>query len=113
MNLFIGNLPINATELDLCQMLRLSKTGSNRRLRIFKKSARDGRMRRFGLLYLESGRDMQKLLERNRAAELHGQRLEVREFMARAVGNERRAVNWRQREWSNPERRLSERRASQ
>lgn len=113
MNLFIGNLPINATEVDLCAVLRLSKTDSNRRLRIFKKPARDGRTRRFGLLYLDSGKDLQKLLERNRSAELHGQRLEVREFVPRAVGNERRAVNWRQREWSNPERRFNERRASQ
>ena len=111
MNLFIGNLPINATEPDLCQLLRLSKS-ADRRLRIFKKLARDGRTRRFGLVYLESGKDLQRMLERNRSAELHGQRLEVREFVPRAVGNERRALDWRQREWTHPERRLAERRAS-
>lgn len=111
MNLFIGDLPINATEGDLCRLLQLRQRDVARRLRIFKKAARDGHTRRFGLLHVAAGTDLRKLLDRGRGLELHGQRLNVREFVPRAVGNERRALDWRQRRWPHPERRQAERRA--
>lgn len=112
MNLFIGNLPSSATEGDLCALLRMPQIEATRRLRIFKKADRTGRTLRFGLVYVASDADLRKMLERNRDAQLNGQRLNVREFMPRAVGNERRAVNWRSHRWPYPERRLNERRAN-
>lgn len=112
MNLFIGNLPSSTTEGDLCALLRLSQREATRRLRIFKKADRAGRVRRFGIVHVETDADLRKLLDRNRSAELQGQRLDVREYMPRATGNERRAVDWRSRPWPHAERRVSERRAN-
>lgn len=112
MNLFIGNLPSGATEDDLCAMLRLPSSDAARRLRIFKKSDRQGHTLRFGLLHVESATDLRKMLQRNRDAQLNGQRLQVHEFVPRAAGNERRAVNWRSRSWPHAERRATERRAN-
>ncbi len=112
MNLFIGNLPINATEGDLYQLLNLSRGEGARRLRIFKKPARDGRTSRFGLLYVETTADLRKFLKRARDAILNGQTLSVREYVPRAIGNERRAVNWRERNWTHSERRRTERRSN-
>ncbi|MFP5507033.1 MAG: hypothetical protein ACLGH6_12610 [Gammaproteobacteria bacterium] len=110
MNLFIGNLPSGATEGDLRALLRLPP--SDRRLRIFKKSDRHGQMLRFGLVHVGSDTDLRKLLQRYRDARLNGQPVQVREFVPRAAGNERRAVNWRSRPWPHAERRKAERRAA-
>lgn len=112
MNLIIGNLPSQATESDLGRLLRLPKADQARRLRIFKKTAPNGQTRRFGLVYIPSAGDLRKLKARAQGAELHGHRLSVREFLPRAVANERRALNWRQVEWRYPERRARERRAA-
>lgn len=110
MNLFIGNLPSGATEGDLRALLRLPT--SDRRLRIFKKSDREGHTLRFGLVHVTSDADLRKLLQRHRDARVNGQPVQVREFVARAAGNERRAMNWRARPWPHVERRKSERRAA-
>ena len=112
MNLFIGNLPSKATEQDLCALLRLSQRDAERRLRIFKKADRAGRTLRFGIVHVNTDADLRRLLDRNRHAELQGQRLSVREYVARAAGNERRAVDWRTRAWPHAERRVAERRAN-
>lgn len=112
MNLFIGNLPSKVTEQDLCALLRMSGHEAQRRLRIFKKADRAGRTLRFGIVHVSTDADLRKLLDRNRNAQLQGQRLSVREYVARAAGNERRAVDWRTRAWPHAERRMSERRAN-
>lgn len=112
MNLFIGNLPSGATEGDLRAMLRLSLSDAGHRLRIFKKPDRQGHTLRFGLVHIESAAELRKMLQRNRDAEMNGQPLQVREFLPRAAGNERRAVNWRSRPWPHAERRMAERRAN-
>lgn len=112
MNLFIGNLPSRATERDLCAVLRLSQREARGRMRIFKKADRAGHTLRFGIVHVDSDADLRKLIDRNRHAELQGQRLSVREFVPRAAGNERRAIDWRSRSWPHAERRLAERRAN-
>jgi RNA recognition motif-containing protein len=112
MNLFIGNLPSKATEQDLCALLNLSEHEAQRRLRIFKKADRAGHTLRFGIVHVETDADLRKMLDRNRRAEMQGQRLDVREYVPRAAGNERRSVGWRMRSWPHLERRVSERRAN-
>lgn len=112
MNLFIGNLPVTATEGDLLSLLRLPREDATRRLRIFKRADRKGSTQRFGLVYVESDADLRKMLARSRDAQLDGQRLNVREYYSRAAGNERRALNWRSRTWLHAERRSSERRSA-
>lgn len=112
MNLFIGNLPSRTTERDLCALLQLSQREAQGRMRIFKKSDRAGRMLRFGIVHVDSDNDLRKLIDRNRNAELQGQRLSVREFVPRAAGNERRAIDWRSKPWPHAERRIAERRAN-
>jgi RNA recognition motif-containing protein len=110
MNLFIGNLPSTTTEGDLRALLRLAPEQAARRLRIFKRPDRNGHTLRFGLVHAESDADLRRMLDQGRRAELNGQRLNVREFVPRAVGNERRAVDWRSRRWPYAERRQAERR---
>lgn len=112
MNLFIGNLPSQATEQGLSSLLRMSPREAQGRLRIFKKADRTGRTLRFGIVHVASDSELRKLLNRNRSAQMLGQSLDVREFLPRAVSNERRSVDWRSRLWTQPERRVSERRAS-
>lgn len=112
MNLFIGNLPSKATEQELSALLRLSPREAQGRLRIFKKADRAGRPLRFGIVHVASDNDLRKMLDRNRSAEMLGQRLDVHEYLPRAVSNERRALDWRSRPWTQPERRVSERRIS-
>ena len=112
MNLFIGNLPSTATEGDLSALLRLEPAQATRRLRIFKRPDRSGHTLRFGLVHVDSAADLRRMLQRGRDAELKGRRLDLREYVPRAIGNERRAVDWRNHRWPYVERRLSERRAA-
>ncbi len=112
MNLFIGNLPSKVTEQELSALLHMPEGEAQKRLRIFKKADRAGRTLRFGIVHVDNATDLRKFLDRNRSAELLGQQLDVREYMPRAIGNERRAVDWRTRSWPHAERRASERRAN-
>lgn len=109
MEIHIGNLPPQATVSDLNNLFGLPANPSQ--CRVFKKQGRDGRVFHYGLAIIRPDAAAQRLIERYRNASLSGKRLEVREFQARRIGNERRALNWRIKPWNGSERRKVERRA--
>jgi RNA recognition motif-containing protein len=110
MEIHIGNLPPQATVSDLNNLFRLPANPSQ--CRVFKKQGKDGRVFHYGLAIIRPDAAAQRLIERYRNASLDGKRLEVREFQARRIANERRALNWRTKPWNGGERRKLERRAA-
>ncbi|MGA7801611.1 MAG: RNA-binding protein [Gammaproteobacteria bacterium] len=110
MLIFVGDLPKGATEQDLWQLGRVADGAG--RVRIFKKPGSDGHMLRYGLLQVESDTAARRVMDRLRLARLEGGSLRVRPFVDRhASANERRAIDWRARPWTGPERRQGERRS--
>ena len=105
----IGNLPPQTTVGDLNQLFGFPANPPQ--CRIFKKQIHDGRVLFYGLAIVRPDTAGQRLIERYRGASLNGVRLEVRQFIPRRIGNERRALNWRTKPWHGPERRRSERRS--
>ncbi len=107
MVIFLGNLPVDATEAGVCALARLP---ANSHVRIIKKKARDGSMLRFGLIQLEQDKQAHKIIRRLNDRKYLGNRLVAREYHLRVTGNERRRVDWRQVSWDLAERRGRERR---
>ncbi len=54
--------------------------------------------------------DADRLIQDMAGLSCYGRLLDVREFIHRSYSNERRALNWREKPWHKPERRVSERR---
>jgi uncharacterized protein YhdP len=109
MVIFLGNLPAEAGERDLCQMARLP---AGTHLRILKKKNRDGEIIRYGLIHVETEHVSRKILHRLRQFYYQDQEITVREYSHRVSSNERRRLDWRERSWHRLERRRSERRSS-
>jgi len=57
--------------------------------------------------------DAERLIQDMAGMSCYGRVLDVREFTHRTYGNERRALDWREKSWDQPERRVAERRKSQ
>lgn len=108
MEIHIGNLPPQATVSDLNNLFGFSANPPQ--CRVFKKQGRDGRVFNYALAFIRPDAAGERLLSRHRNANLNGVRLNVREYTPRRVGNERRALNWRSKVWTAPERRNLERR---
>ena len=108
MVIFIGNLPVQATEAGMCELARLP---AGTHLRVIKKRSRDGEPVRFALVQVDDARQARKLIARLQGRTCHGHKLVVREYQPRVAGNERRRVNWRQLPWDGEERRWEERRS--
>ncbi len=64
----------------------------------------------FALVTIPKDRVGEKAVRKLNLKVLNGRRVLVREFQHRSGGNDRRAVGWRYRAWSRPERRQHERR---
>jgi len=107
MEIFVGNLPQDATEHELNNLFKGYKHSA---FRIITKRGDNGRPFRFGLGEIRPERAAQKAIKRLNTHPLRGHRLVVREFFYRATGNERRSLNWRAKPWDGPERRGVERR---
>ena len=109
MEIFIGNLPMNASVVELRRLF--GEAGRNARFRLYKKLYPDGAISCFGQADVEPERAAQSLLMRLNAAQLQGQSLEVRLLIERSYSNERRAPWWMGRPWDSVERRRVDRRA--
>ena len=107
MVVFIGNLPKQAVEKDLCQIARLAAAA---RVRIFKKKSRSGDVYRFALVPVNNDRQARRLAKRIQGFLWHGHRLVARVYRQRKAVNEQRRVDWRAQSWSRDERRRCERR---
>lgn len=109
MVIFLGNLPMEASEAGVCGLARLP-TGAH--VRIIKKKAHDGSMVRFGLIQLDQDKQAHKIIRRLNDRKYLGCRLVAREYNLRVTGNERRRVDWRKVTWDLAERRGTERRTA-
>jgi hypothetical protein len=109
MVVLVGNLPKQAAEKDLCQMLRIP---AGKRVRIIKKSSRSGLVQRFALVPVEGDHQARKLIKRAQGMDWQGQKLIAHEYQHRTGANERRRIDWRSHVWSGIERRQDERRSS-
>jgi len=56
--------------------------------------------------------EAEQLIQEMQNVSCYGQVLDVREFIHRSYCNERRALNWRDKQWHGTERRVTERRKS-
>lgn len=110
--LFIGNLPRLARESELTDVFRLSPFDKHR-VRIVNKLTREGQMVRFGLFQPASDQEANRWIQKSGKVGLNGTFLQIREFVKRVAGNDRRRPEWRSLAWPHAERRVSERRAQQ
>lgn len=107
MVVFIGNLPKQAVEKDLCQIARVAAAAP---VRIFKKTSRCGDVHRFALVPVGNDRQARRLVNRIHGFLWHGHRLVARIYRQRTAASEQRRVDWRTQSWSRDERRMCERR---
>ncbi len=109
MIVFIGNLPPVFTNNHLGDLARIVSGTHHRIIKVHDDS---GDIQRYGLIYLESGRDARQLINSLNGFDCQGQALEVREYQHRAACNERRRLDWRTIPWNGVERRRGERRST-
>ena len=107
MVVFVGNLPKQAAEKDLCQIARLAPTTP---VRIFRKKSRGGDIQRYALIPNGNGKQARRVINRLHGFLWFGHRLVARNYCQRTAANEQRRVDWRSQHWDGVERRQRERR---
>lgn len=110
MEVFVGNLNNTVSFRDLALLLKDFKKPQ---IKLVEKAQADGVMLRYAVVTFDSARLAKKAINRFHTHELRGQPLVMREFVYRSYVNERRALDWRNRPWSGPERRRTDRRKAQ
>ena len=106
MYIYIGNLADKATLFDLGN---LCGEFISKRARFEIVDSTD-RHNRHGIVSIDSRILGQLLISKYNARLLKGSRLDIKEFFYRSCNNERRTLDWRQREWTLQEKRQHERR---
>jgi hypothetical protein len=126
MQLFIGNLPRNINTFELRRIVEralmpqgLQETAKHFLLRsdrvkraqyeVFDKLTMFGIVRH-GKVNIEPDALGERVIERLNNTQFRDSVLQVREFVTRINNNDRRALNWRMKNWGGGERRLRERR---
>lgn len=71
---------------------------------------KSGEVCRYGIAIIEPDKSAERIIERLCDDKIRGHRITVREFKNRSYSNDRRAVNWRDADWSFTERRKVDRR---
>jgi hypothetical protein len=112
MQLFIGNLAKNVRASDIAWFFsrHLRKPDYNR-AELYDSYGIDG-SRRFAVVELDDSKQAREFVKKLNGRVLRSERVEVREFLHRSSNNERRAVDWRRRDWSDEERRGHDRRGN-
>lgn len=108
MEVIIGNLPDNATQSDVLELLKPFQRYMSVKLQI--KHFEDGTSVHFAVANFTSDRHALKAIKQYHQSVLRGVRLVVREYFHRSYSNEHRDLGWRNRQWSAQERRGHERR---
>ncbi len=123
MKVFIGNIPKTRSSYELHQFIKEIFKKRRSAFNFWKKSPEylsfnvidkpiDGDIYRYAIAHIEPSaiaRESIELLDQQFFGE---NPLDVREYRSRSYMNERRAVNWRERAWSEVERRSDERRGA-
>ena len=108
MELYIGNIPEQITDYDLRRFFNV--IGEQASFHIVNGHTREGEPCHYGLADVESEKLGFQLMARFNNKSLQGCDVVVREFLHRNYSNDRRALNWRQAEWLDVERRRADRR---
>ena len=108
MEIFIGNLPLDTSAIDLRKLL--GNSGIKPRYRIFRKTLRDGTVKCYGQAAIEPDQVALELIERLNNTELRGHILNVRIYRERQHTNDRRARLWHGVPWNGLDRRKQDRR---
>lgn len=108
MELFVGQVPHNATLRDLSVFLGPFRDDA--RFQLIKQDKLAAPSVYYGLVIIDSDRVAQKAMRKLNGQPLAGQSVVVREFAHRVYSNDRRAINWRMQPWQRLERRLCDRR---
>jgi uncharacterized protein with PIN domain len=108
MKLFVGNFTRKEHLSKLAKHLR--RHGYHYETRYKKVKLKTGQRRYYAIVTVESERHAKKLTKRLSAVREFDSPLVIREYKQRSYSNERRALNWRDKEWNGVERRVSERR---
>jgi RNA recognition motif-containing protein len=109
MKLYVGRLPDEITHLALTNFFQ----GFEKSVSFQIRQLRDGETNElitYALVTTTSNRIANKIIAKLNGAPLKGKPVLVREFVPRASGNERRAVDWRNRPWKFFDRRHDDRR---
>ena len=108
MEVFVGNITSSTTLSDVVHLFK--GFAKKARLRMVDKKLENGERAYYAVAEFDSDKLAQKAIKKLNGSILRGQQVVLREFQHRSYNNERRAVNWRDKPWHGPERRLSERR---
>jgi len=126
MRIFIGNLPVDFTSVELRRLVFSTLMPGNTAQflgNLFKKTYKIKRAAfeviggeqgyyetPFGVIFIEPDIVGHKLIERLDQFYFRETVLVAREFYVRAYSNDRRAINWRSQSWDSDERRWNDRR---
>ncbi len=108
MDIFIGNLPLDTSAIELRKLL--GNIGKKPRYRIHKKVLKDGVVKCFGQVAVEPKDVACALIEKLNGTLLRGYYLTARHFIERQYTNDRRAPLWSGTPWNGLDRRKSDRR---
>ena len=110
MDVFVGNLHDAVAYRDVALLFRDFKQPP---VNLVVRTQADSSAVRYAVVTFDSDRLAKKAISKFDGHTLRGQPIIVREFVHRGYANERRALDWRSRAWSEPERRQSDRRKGQ
>lgn len=108
MEIFVGNVPIDANVVDLLRLF--GNRAAAARCRVVQKRCADGTTCCYGRAAIEPERLAQRLTAELDGLALGGRLLQVRRFRQRNRCKERRAPPWRGQPWFGVDRSKSERR---
>ncbi len=108
MQIYVGNLPDDVGPDELKQLFR--NYGNFVGFRVQETHLEDGRTLRYAYGVIVPDKAAERAIERLDQSRLDGNRIEVRKYVHRVSGNERRDLNWEQEQCGGPERRHKERR---
>ena len=110
MELYIGIIPSHIDDFDLRKFFNI--VGDQASFRIITHDHGNGVKTRYGLVNVVSEKLGFQLIARFNGKTLKDTKVVVREFIRRNYSNDRRALDWRQKEWTDFERRSDDRRGS-
>lgn len=110
MELFVGNLPLTITVLELRQVL--GPCANEARFQLLQRSDAQGAVQCFARVHVPSDGEARRVIaELQKAGSLGGRKLEVRRYQERNAFRDRRA-RWQTQPWHGEERRQEDRRTS-
>lgn len=108
MYIFIGNLPGKKYEPEILSLLK--KIDKREKPRIESPILEHCNSGYFCIANIDKEKTAHKFIKKFNNKSPYGHPLNIREFVHRSYGNERRAINWRNKAWDGDEKRNGDRR---